>query len=85
LGPQQQQELLAALGRAYPAQQTANPNLLAIMPPSYPVQPPTTRCVYHVEQPDDEESGVYMTNDIERVYLSGTNDEKYIIVDTGSA
>jgi len=37
MGPQQQQEFLAALGRAYPAQQqTANPNVLALMPPSYP-------------------------------------------------
>ncbi len=55
------------------------------MPPSYQPQPSNARRVFKVEQPDDKELGMYMTNDIERVYLSGTDDNKYIIIDTGSA
>ena len=56
------------------------------MPPAYPtVQVQNPRRVYQVEQPEDEDSGVYMTNNVERFFLSGDNDEKFIIIDSGSA
>jgi len=54
------------------------------MPPTN-LQPPNTRRIYQIEDPDYDESGVYMTHDLEAVYLSGTSDEKFIIIDTGSA
>ncbi len=38
-----------------------------------------------MEDPDYEESGVFMTKDVEAIFLSGQNDEQFIIIDTGSA